>query len=234
MVLLTIAFGGFILIFFYVIHYVRRSRGTVEKLGIPVDPPGIIFGSPPHVFHKIRDHEYRYNMHKKFGQTYGAYCGSMPLINTINPDIIKSVCLKNADCFEISFNFKAPRDNLKTLDIAYGDTWSSLRKSLSPTFTSGKLKAMMEPMEGISDDTMNFIDTCLKKTNGTNVIDMKKIWKGYALNTIAQCGFGIETDAHNKPDQPLIRNGEAVFAEFRATNWFITAFLHIFNYFPNM
>ena len=234
MVLLTILVGGLIAVAAYVIYYVRRSRGTLEQLGIPVDPPGIIFGSPPHAHHKNIDHEYRFRLHKKFGKTYGSYYGSIPTINTIDPNIIKSVCLKNADCFELSFNFKAPRDNLNTLDISYGEKWAALRKALSPTFTSGKLKAMMEPMEGISNEMMTFIEKCLEESKGTNVIDMKNVWKGFALNTIGECGFGIKTDAHNKPNQPLIKNGEAVFGGFRATNWLITALLHTFNYFPNM
>ena len=234
MIFLTSVVGGFIAFALYVILYVRRFRGTLEQLGIPIDPPGFFFGSPPHAFHRVVDHEYRFNMHKKFGLTYGSYCGSMAVINTINPDIVKSVCLKNADCFGVSFNFKAPRDNLNTIGISYGDTWTSLRKVLTPTFTSGKLKAMMEPMEGISDQMMTCIEKCLEETNGRNVIDMKNIWKGYSLNTISECGFGIKADAHNKPDQPLIKIADKVFAGFRATNWFGTAFLHLFNYFPNL
>ena len=44
-----------------------------------------------------------------------------------------------------------------TLDAAKGDTWRVLRKNMSPAFSSGKLKGMMEPMESVCNDMTDFI-----------------------------------------------------------------------------
>lgn len=46
-----------------------------------------------------------------------------------------------------------------TLLDARDDKWRALRKSLSPTFTSGKLKGMLQHMEAVAD---NMIE-CLKE-----------------------------------------------------------------------
>ena len=67
-------------------------------------------------------------------------------------------------------------EKFTTLDLSGGDIWKNLRKNLSPTFTSGKLKGMMEPMSEVADDMMAFIEKELTRGNGT--VDMKEIFNG--------------------------------------------------------
>ena len=74
-------------------------RGYIETLGIPVDPPYLAFGSEPRHAHKTDYHFYSRKF-KKFGtKTYGLYEGITPTIVTIDPELVKSVCSKNFDCF---------------------------------------------------------------------------------------------------------------------------------------
>ncbi|CAB4063659.1 Cytochrome P450 3A31 [Lepeophtheirus salmonis] len=44
------------------------------------------------------------------------------------------------------------------LDVSHGAQWKLLRKELSPIFTSGKLKGMMEPVTEIADKFISYID----------------------------------------------------------------------------
>ena len=79
-------------------------RGYIETLGIPIDPPFLIFGSEPHALHNA-DHLYFLNKFKQFGtKTYGCYVGPTPTIMTIDPELVKSVMIKNFDCFPASFD----------------------------------------------------------------------------------------------------------------------------------
>ena len=74
-------------------------RGYIETLGIPIDPPYLIFGSEPRHAHKT-DHLFYSRKFKEFGaMTYGRYDGVYPTIVTIDPALVKSVCSKNFDCF---------------------------------------------------------------------------------------------------------------------------------------
>ena len=74
-------------------------RGYIETLGIPIDPPFLIFGSEPYKLHK-QDTMFYLNKFKKFGtKTYGCYTGPTPTIVTIDPELVKSVMIKNFDSF---------------------------------------------------------------------------------------------------------------------------------------
>lgn len=52
-----------------VIRYLRKNRGYLESLGIPIVKPGVIFGSPPLIPHKVLIHEQTNDTFKKLGKT---------------------------------------------------------------------------------------------------------------------------------------------------------------------
>ncbi len=64
---------------------------------------------------------------------------------------------------------------MSTLDISKGDLWRSLRKNMSPTFTSGKLKGMMDPMGTVIDRFLAHIDKAAEKGTG---VAIKTLFEG--------------------------------------------------------
>ena len=50
-------------------------------------------------------------------------------------------------------------------------------KSLSPTFSTGKIKGMMEPMAGVADDMLDFIDDKVKDSKNGE-INVKEVFQG--------------------------------------------------------
>ena len=54
-------------------------------------------------------------------------------------------------------------EEASTLDVIWGEKWRSLRKSLSPIFSSGKLKGMMEPMSDEVDKYIEVLERECKK-----------------------------------------------------------------------
>ena len=91
-----------------------------------------------------------------------------PCIVTIDPEFIKEVTVKQFDNFSDRFDLDLPNDQI-TLDLARGQKWKSLRKLMSPTFTSGKLRNMFEPMSTMANQTIEYIEENLQ--NGQ--IDVK-------------------------------------------------------------
>ena len=140
--------------------------------------------------------------HKKFGKTYGRYNGVQPAIVTIDPELVKSIIVKNFDSFHAVFDvpvmfstvFTEERDfnrhhcafqldeEITTLDASEGVVWRNLRKNMSPTFTSGKLKGMMEPMTEVID---RFVDHLEKMAEDGKEVEIKPILQGEDWEPVA-------------------------------------------------
>ena len=115
-----------------------------------------------------------------------------------------------------------------TLDQSTGEVWRALRKILSPTFTSGKMKGMLEPIESIADRTINYISEQIKiKPN----VDVKPIMQGLTLDVISKIGFGVDTNVLCE-DSDFAKTAADIFNSFRANTWAGTIFFNIFSHLP--
>nr|AKH03527.1 cytochrome P450 3027F2 [Paracyclopina nana] len=228
MALLTIILGILVIALVAACLYLTQHRGVVESFGIPYIKPFLIFGSPPFAFHKINYQDWMIGQCKKLGRTWGRYDGINPTIVSIDPEFIKQVTVKQFDSFTDTFDFHTPDDST-TLDISQGDTWRALRKMLSPTFTTGKMKSMLEPMEAIAERTVDYIE---EKVKNNSTIDVKPILQGFTLDTIAKCAFGLETKAYKGEDDQFAKTAYDVFNQFRADTWTNVLFFNIVSHFP--
>ena len=62
-------------------------------------------------------------------------------------------------------------DASSTLDVIWGEKWKNLRRNMSPIFSSGKLKGMMEP---IAEEMEKYIDILEEKCKMGKPINIKK------------------------------------------------------------
>ena len=144
------------LVYFY--KSCTKHYGTLEALGIPVAKPFLCFGSGPFCYHKTNMQEFDQQQMKEFGvKTWGRYEGSRPTVLTVDDELIKEVYVKKFDHFQERFEFKT-EDKYKTLDVLTGEEWQYLRKSITPVFTTGKLKGMIDPIQGVMDKLMEHLD----------------------------------------------------------------------------
>lgn len=79
--------------------------------------------------------------------------------------------------------FQFPDKN-NTLDISDGIKWRELRKVLSPTFTSGRLKGMLQPMNGVADNLLEFVEK--QRAKNDSVVNLRRCFEGLALDTISR------------------------------------------------
>lgn len=229
---LTILLGLLIVFLMFLHRHFTKRRGYLETLGIPVIPPGFWMGSPPHDFHKQTRHEVVFEMHKKHGMTFGRYDGVFPTISTIDPELVKAILVKNFDSFTDVLNVEV-KERHTTLDISRGETWRELRKLLSPTFSSGKLKNMLSPMDSLSDRMISVLEERRRKNDG--VVNVSEMLQCFALEVISKCAFGIETDLYKNPDQnELVKQGREAFVGFRIKDWTETILNHLFFMFPGL
>ena len=112
-----------------------------------------------------------------------------------------------------------------------GDTWRALRKLLSPTFTSGKLKSMLDPIEGIADSTLNYIS---EKAKEDPEIEFKSIMQGFSLDVITKVAFGMETNCHLGEDRALFELSKGILDDFLIKTYPMAFLWNFFFHFPEL
>ena len=247
--ILSFVLIGFVALYFYL----RRHHGYLETTGLPVIPAFLCFGSPPYAFHRIKYHEWFNKQHRQYGRTFARYMGINPTIISIDPEFIKEVVVKQFENFTdvVTDEMPIPPEQT-TLDMSRyvlicvsscvliknvcfilfrGDTWRALRKMLTPTFTSGKLKGMLDPIEEIADDT---IDLLTEKVKDNPEMDLKPIIQGFSLDSITRVGFGMNTKCRRGEDQEFSTIAHDIFDQFIPKNAFLSTMFHLFFLFPGI
>lgn len=109
------------------------------------------------------------------------------------------------------------------------EKWTILRKALSPTFTSGKLKGMTAHMDCIVDNMMKHLEQC---AGHSQVIDVKKVFQSLSLDIIANCAFGVDTNSFQDPENILFKRSNQAFSDIRLKSMFESIMTKLIGLFP--
>ncbi|KRT85987.1 cytochrome P450, partial [Oryctes borbonicus] len=148
------------------------------------------------------------NMYNAFpNERYmGLYHMLVPTLLVRDPDLIKQLTVKDFDHF---LNHRAfiPEgvDPLWSKNLfALKDTeWREMRSTLSPSFTSSKMKMIFTLISECADD---FINHFLEK-GGSQILEMKDTFTRYTNDVIASVAFGIKCDSIRERDNPFFTMG---------------------------
>ncbi|XP_076657346.1 uncharacterized protein LOC143361655 [Halictus rubicundus] len=169
-----------------------KDRGIPEARSVP------LFGSLWKVllqqrnFAEIVNDIYKENPDTKY---IGVYDFSTPMIMIRDPELIKSVTVKNFEHFQDHRSLKA--DDIepmfsKNLFALTGERWKEVRNLLSPAFTSSKMKAMFKLMRECAVNYGNYFATLPEKDR---CVELKDAFTRYTNDVIATCAFGINVDS---------------------------------------
>nr|AIL94155.1 cytochrome P450 CYP3027C1 [Tigriopus japonicus] len=226
----TIVVGLVVFLLAVLYFQVKRNRGYIENLGFPVDQPNFVLGSSPLRLHKYVLHEVLMDKMRRFGKTYVRFEMAQPVLVTIDPDLIKAITITHFENFSDIIDFKI-NPKVSTLDFTGGEMWHVLRKNMSPTFTSGKLKGLLEPMSDIASDMIHFLDERIEQSPE---IDVKKMFQNLTLETISQCAFGIKSNAFYDTHSDLLKHGQDAFSGFIMHNALETFIFSGLLHFPKL
>lgn len=183
------------------------------KLGIPGPKPLPIVGN----FYKaaignislIENVNEVYNNWKN-EPYYGVYLGLNPMLIINDPELTKLILVKEFNTFpsrglNVPENDDSMQSNIFALD---GHRWKVLRTHLTPLFTSGKLKHMVDLILECADNFENFLIDEVKKNN---VIEIKEFSAKFTTDVIGSCAFGINTNSITNQDSEFRKMGKKIF-----------------------
>ncbi|CAG2114836.1 unnamed protein product, partial [Medioppia subpectinata] len=168
------------------------------------------------------------NGYKRYGNIYGTFLGTKPNLMICDPQLIKDMNIKDFHVFFDHNDFITGDPlNDRSLFNLLGDDWKKMRSIISPTFSSGKMRAM-HPI--IVDCVHRLEDYLEKKSKNGEDVELKKAMGNLTMDVIASCAFGTKTDTHNDDNNEFVINARKVFRG----NWRVWVFFLVYTTFPKL
>ncbi|XP_073945697.1 cytochrome P450 9e2-like isoform X1 [Choristoneura fumiferana] len=158
----------------------------------------------------------------------GQYLLLKPIIYVKDLALIKKITVKDFEYFLNHQGFVSEEvDPIfgRNLFSLRGKEWKDMRFTLSPVFTSSKMKHMLPFMAEVGDQMISSLTTRLHESGKTSMeIDAKDIAARYANDVIATCAFGLKVDSQSGRNNHFYRMGD------KATNFGFKALLTVLGY----
>jgi len=195
-----------VLYFAYMCRYFR----TFSRQGIPVEcTPLPCFGTSLPLFQKGIYEAYR-GLLQKYGNMYGAYGGRMPILVTIDPEIIRDVFIKDTETFPSRNRFVSgdPLNDDMLSNIVDYEKWKYMRTIMSPTFSSGKLKRMMPQINQCAKQLLQHLEKPCKEGKS---VEMKDYAGCYTMDVIASTAFGLDLNSRSDENNDFVKYAKMAF-----------------------
>jgi len=195
------------------IYFIYR-RGTsnfnvFSNQGIPGPKPTPFVGNAWGMWKKNIPENGR-KMVKEYGNVFGTFLGTSPTLHVNDTEIIKSVFIKDFDHFVN--RRKAAFPEIKVLRyLLFGlenQKWKDIRSTVTPTFTTGKIKRYSIQMKECTDRLCTNFKSIIASKGKLN---LKEEMSVVTMAIIAKCAFGMNLDNLGKEDDPFMKNAKKIF-----------------------
>ncbi|KAJ8981114.1 hypothetical protein NQ317_007889, partial [Molorchus minor] len=173
--------------------YFKWSYQYWKNKNVPYLEPSIPFGTESNPFkseYSVREriqNTYNYAKSKRLRHV-GTYSMIQAGYVPVDLELIKHIMTKD-------FSHFAP-----TFFALGGKRWRNLRVKLTPTFTSGKLKAMFQTLVDCGLTMENYIK---ENITDKDPVDIKELLGRLTTNIIGSCAFGIDCNTFKEPNSPF-------------------------------
>ena len=199
--------------------YTKYKQSIFKRYGIPAGPkPTPFLGSMPE-FIKKGMFQMDVDNVKNYGTFFGSFVGNIPTVMISDPDMIREIAIKQFQNFQDrTQSVVIPKFWRLALNNATGDHWRLLRTTISPTFSSGKLRKMEPILDKCLD---SFIEVLNKTVKDGTVLDIQPVFGALTLDIVCSCAFGIEVNSQENPEDPFVQKAKEAFNFSLASNPFL-------------
>lgn len=183
----------------FTIRAYTRFKGTGVNYKRIIIPP---FG---HIYRQIlrKEHfsDFTVSLYNKFPEDrfVGLYELMKPLIMLKDVELIKQIGVKDFEHFldhRIGVDAEIEPIFGSNLSALKGQKWKDMRSTLSPAFTSSKIRLMVPFMVEVGEQMVASLKKRMIEEGVNNlIIDTKDLTTRYSCDVIATCAFGIKVDS---------------------------------------
>ncbi|KAF5288525.1 hypothetical protein FQA39_LY15393 [Lamprigera yunnana] len=152
----------------------------------------------------------------------GFYQFATPTLIITDPDLLKDITVKDFDSFpdrrQIVPASIDPLWGKNLVQMTFEEGWHNMRSTLTPSFTSSKIRMMFNLMEECTAQYINYF----KNENDEVVIELKDTFTRFANDIIATCAFGIQCNSlkHRDNEFYIMCKDAANFSGIRSLKMF--------------
>ncbi|XP_019866454.2 cytochrome P450 9e2 [Aethina tumida] len=186
-----------ILIIFLILNYIKLLNYWKNKNVKFITPVPILGNFTKNVLQLESLSDLSMKVYNSFpGERYiGAFQFTSPILVVRDLELIKKILIKDFDHFvDHHILFKPDVDPLwgKTLFSSQGEQWRDLRQTLSPVFTSSKMKSMFLLMRECAQQYVNHIKELDQKSLQ---FEAREVLSKFTVDVIGTTAFGIQCNS---------------------------------------
>ncbi|KAH0540554.1 cytochrome P450 6k1-like [Cotesia glomerata] len=201
--------AGIILAIYY---WSTAKHNHWKRLGVPGPAPTPLVGNMgPFFLGKKAMAERQEEMYKEWKNEpfFGFFNSRMPVLMITDPDLIRQVLIKDFQAFSgRGINIKDDDPLANHLFNIDGHKWKVLRAKLTPAFTTGKLKLMIDLMVECANHFERYL---LNQVGKGKVIECREIAAKFTTDVIGSTAFGINMNALDREDSQFRIIGRKMF-----------------------
>ncbi|XP_003744550.1 cytochrome P450 3A56 [Galendromus occidentalis] len=189
--------------FVYCLRWRLKVLSIFRRLNIPGPSPRFLWGNMYEIYkhgHLVMQKKW----HEQYGPVVGFYFGLFPCLLVSDTELLKRILLKDfhnfADRSHIisGENGSIIDDSLLTLK---GQRWKEVRSTLTPSFTSKKLKKVTPEVSSAADEFMKNVDRHFAEDAEC---DFYELFQALTLDTICKTGMGVDFEIQSNIDNSAI------------------------------
>ncbi|CAH0397753.1 unnamed protein product [Chilo suppressalis] len=197
--------------------YLKENYSKFKRKGVKGPKPIPLLGTGIGVFFgKEHMTDYMVRMYQTYPNErfFGQFELTRPVVVVRDIDLIKQVTTKDFEYFlDHRSMVEADIDPLfgRNLITLKGQEWKDMRSTLSPAFTSSKIKLMVPFMMEVGNQMTESLKKKIKESNLNYIdVDSKDLTTRYANDVIASCAFGLKVDSMMDEDNEFYKMGKFV------------------------
>ncbi|XP_032225376.2 cytochrome P450 3A8-like [Nematostella vectensis] len=203
---------------------------VLRRLNIPGAPPRPFSGNLGDIQKYGGQHMALLEYRKRYGKVFSFCTGKNVEVIVADPDMLKQILVKEFSSFR-NRHFAFPPKGLIRLGLfaSKDEDWKRVRSTLTPTFTSGKMKTMI-PLVSKSCDTL--IQKLGEVADTEHSINMLSWYSQMTLEIILSCAFGVDSNVQTNQENEFLQKARSIFHPPAFLKWLLalpfTQFLRYF------
>nr|QZP43538.1 cytochrome P450 monooxygenase CYP9A199 [Ephestia elutella] len=195
--------------------YYRQKFSTFSKYGVKNLRPIPVLGNVARITFRLDN--FTDDLNRIYGafpneRFVGKYEFSKPLILIRDIELAKKITVKDFEYFIDHRSFLDEKTDsffFRNLIALKGQEWKDMRSTLSPAFTSSKIRLMVPFMVEVGDQMVKTLKDKIQQSGvGYTDVEGKDLATRYANDVIASCAFGLKVNSLVDQDNEFYKMGK--------------------------